>query len=40
MHAAERQCCPFLSLEFTIGDGSVTLVTGVPEGLSPNDWEW
>ena len=38
--AAERECCPFLSLALTIGDGSVTLVTGFPEGLSPNDWEW
>jgi hypothetical protein len=38
--AAERECCPFLSLELTIRDGSVTLVTGFPEGLSPNDWAW
>jgi hypothetical protein len=38
--AAERECCPFLELELTIRDGSATLVTTVPEGLSPNDWEW
>jgi hypothetical protein len=38
--AAERECCAFLSIELTIGDGSVTLITRFPEGLSPNDWEW
>lgn len=38
--AAERDCCAFLSLELTFGDGSATLVTGFPQGLSPNDWEW
>ena len=38
--AAERECCPFLGLELTIRDGSVTLVTSFPQGLSPNDWEW
>ena len=37
---AERECCAFLSVELTIGDDSVTLVTAFPEGLSPNDWEW
>jgi len=38
--AAERECCPFLRLELTIRDESVTLVTAFPQGLSPNDWEW
>ena len=38
--AAERECCPFLGLELTIRDESVTLVTAFPQGLSPNDWEW
>jgi hypothetical protein len=38
--AAERECCAFLSFELTTGDDSVTLVTGFPEGPSPNDWEW
>ncbi|HSD02750.1 MAG TPA: hypothetical protein VLB81_10285 [Gaiellales bacterium] len=38
--SAERECCPFLGLELTFGDGSVTLVTSFPEGLSPDDWEW
>lgn len=38
--AAERQCCAFLRFTLTIRDGAVTLVTGFPEGLSPNDWEW
>jgi hypothetical protein len=38
--AAERECCRFLSLELTIREDSVTLVTSFPQGLSPNDWEW
>ena len=38
--AAERECCPFLGLELTFGDGSLTLVTSFPQGLSPDDWEW
>jgi hypothetical protein len=38
--AAERHCCPFLGLELTICDDSMTLVTSFPQGLSPDDWEW
>ena len=38
--AAERECCAFLSLELTFRDGSATLVTAFPQGLSPNDWAW
>ena len=38
--AAESECCGFLGFALTIGDDFVTLVTGFPEGLSPNDWEW
>lgn len=38
--AAERECCRFLGFALTIDDGSVTLVTSFPQGLSPNDWEW